>query len=168
LSEFAAPWGNYMVLDLVPTEVPQFVSFLPQTMIWGVLGVFLVFYVVKEVYCTWRIYQQNAYRREALSWLSNLPAYRNLREQPIYRQLPALLRRTALQAFERDQICALSNERWEHWLDQRCDKTSFAQQVPNQLQDLAYSPEPKIDAQQMQLLSRQISLWIQFHRRVDD
>jgi hypothetical protein len=168
MSEFAAPWGNYMVLDMVPTIAPQLVSFLPQTTAWKILAVVGFLYVARKSYHAWRVYQQNAYRREALSWLSNLPAYSDLKEQPVYRQLPTLLRKTALQAFGREVVSPLSNEHWERWLDQQCDLTSFAQDASNQLKMLAYAREPQLDAQQMQMLFRQISLWIQFHRSADD
>jgi len=168
LSEFAAPWGNYLVADLLPTAVPQLVSVLPQTLGWQVLAFIILFYVIVKSYRAWRVYQQNAYRREALAWLRNLPPYRNLQEQLIYRQLPTLLRKTALEGFDRSVVSPLSNEHWERWLDQQCDKTSFESQLSKQLQTLAYAPEPQIDTQQMQSLLNQTSLWIQFHRRLDD
>ena len=168
MSEFPAPWGNYLVEGLVPTTLPELVNVWPQTLGWKIVALILLLYAVKKSYTAWRTYQRNAYRREALAWLGNLPAYSNLQEQGIYRQLPALLRKTAQQAFGREEVSQLSNERWERWLDQQCEKTVFSQQCAKQLQVLAYAPEPQFDPQQIQTLLNQISLWIQFHRRPDD
>lgn len=168
MSEFPAPWGNYLIEELVPTMTPQLVSAWPQTLAWKLLAIIFVCYLLKKSYLAWRNYQRNAYRREGLAWLCQLPTYTSMQEQNIYRQLPALIRKTALQAFGRDEVSPLSNEHWERWLDQQCDKTSFADQHTQLLQTLAYASEPKIDPQKMQALLSHIRLWIQFHRRSDD
>lgn len=168
MSEFAATWGNYLVEELVPTMAPEVVSAWPQTLGWQIVSAIILFFILRKLYLAWRAYQRDAYRREALAWLDNLPEFTNLQEQNEYRQLPVLLRNTALQAFGRPVVSALSNEHWERWLDQQCDKTSFSNQCATQLQRLAYAPEPKFDSQQLELLLKQVRLWVQYHRRLDD
>ncbi len=168
MSKFPEPWGNYLLKELIETTAPKMTSFWPQTIGWQVIAVLLLLALIRKSYLAWQAYKRNAYRREALAWLNHLPVYISLNEQPIYRQLPALLRKTALQAFGRDQVSHLSNEHWEHWLDQQCDKTSFSEQYTSYLHPLAYAPQLQLEAQQMKNLLHEINLWIKFHRRLDD
>jgi hypothetical protein len=115
-----------------------------------------------------RLYQSNAYRREALKWLKELPDATNVQQQPVFRKLPTLLRKVALTGFGTNTVVPLSLKEWEVWLDQQCDKTSFSGSFSSYLQQLSYSPTPTLTPNQMALLTEQVSLWISFHRRLND
>ena len=168
MSQFPAPWGNYLVEDLAPIAEPEIVSAWPQTVGWQAIAVILVIYSIRKLYLIWRAYQRNAYRREALAWLQALPAYSDLQQQNIYRQLPALLRKTALYAFGREVVSPLSQQQWEQWLDQQCTGCDFSEQFSSQLHALAYAPAPDFSTTQMRALQNHIGLWIKQHRRLDD
>ena len=164
MSAFPAPWGNYLLQGLVETNTPQSVSLWPQTIGWQLIALVLFGYSIRKSYLAWRTYKRNAYRREALAWINRLPDYTSIGEQPIFRQLPSLLRKTALQGFERQEVSPLSAESWESWLDEKCDKTSFSRECANHLHVLAYTRQPQLEPLQMKVLLNQMTLWITFHK----
>ena len=168
LIPFDAPWGNYLLKDFIETQQPQMVSLFPQTVGWLIIGLILLIAIFNKIVLAIKLYQSNAYRREALKWLNELPDYINVSQQPIFRTLPTLLRKVALTGFGTDNVVSLSSKEWEVWLDQQCAKTSFSNQCASYLQQLSYSAETVLTSKQIALLTEQISLWINFHRRPND
>ncbi len=163
---FAKPWGNYLLDKIVETQAPETISWLPQTLGWKVLASVALLLLVRKIYTIYKNYQRNAYRREALAWLEQCQQTDNLE---LYKQLPTLLRRTALNAFKRTEISQLTGGQWERWLDQQCLQTSFVTSCPNALHQLAYMPinSNAFSCEQYQVLVTQITLWIKHHRRSD-
>lgn len=94
---FEKPWGNYLLEAIVETKAPDMISFWPQTIAWQLLFIFFIMLILKKVYQSWKNYQANAYRREALVWLAQC----SLSNEEDIRQLPALLRKTAILANNR-------------------------------------------------------------------
>ncbi|PKH87304.1 DUF4381 domain-containing protein [Colwellia sp. Bg11-28] len=94
---FEKPWGNYLLEAIVETKAPDMISFWPQTIAWQLLFILLIMLIIKKVYLSWKNYQANAYRREALVWLAQC----SLSNEEDIRQLPALLRKTAMLANNR-------------------------------------------------------------------
>jgi len=137
---FEKPWGNYLLETIVETTAPQNISFWPQTIAWQLIFVLLTIVTIKKIYQTWQHYQANAYRREALAWLAQC----SLTNEDDIRQLPALLRKTALLANEvnrhdenkpngtstvskrRQEITGLTGESWAAWLDMHCKHSQFS------------------------------------------
>lgn len=138
---FEKPWGNYLLEAIVETNAPQNISFWPQTIAWQIIFVLLTIVIIKKIYQTWQDYQANAYRREALAWLAQC----SLTNEEDVRQLPALLRKTALLANEvnrlddhlpksistvskrREEITELTGKSWATWLDRHCKGSQFSQ-----------------------------------------
>ena len=183
---FEKPWGNYLLEAIVETKAPDNISFWPQTIAWQLLLVLLIMIVIKKSYQSWRNYQANAYRREALAWLSQC----SLANEEDVRQLPALLRKTAILANKRllkenrvfpinsgQGINNLSGSSWTKWLDEHCSKSHFsAQEEPcspatysaeKLLAQLAYMPEIDLNNAAFKKgliqLIQQIELWITHH-----
>ena len=137
---FEKPWGNYLLEGIVETIAPQNISFWPQTIAWQLIFIVLTIVIIKKVYRTWQEYQANAYRREALAWLAQC----SLANEDDIRQLPALLRKTALLANEvnrhdknslegssnarkrRQDITGLTGKSWAAWLDSHCTRSDFS------------------------------------------
>lgn len=165
---FSESWGNYLLNELVETEAPSDISWWPETVGWKILFIGLIAFIAYKAYQSWQTYKRNAYRREALAWLKQLPTYDAILPASIYRQLPALLRKTALSAFDRTEISLLSKQPWERWLDQQCDKTHFVDNCPTLLHCLAYDPQSCISQAQMKTLLTEITLWIKYHRSQHD
>jgi hypothetical protein len=165
---FEAPWGNYMLKEFIETQQPEMVSLFPQTTGWLIIGLILLIALFNKIIFAIKLYQSNAYRREALKWLEELPDHTNVLQQPVFRKIPTLLRKVALTGFGASTVVPLSLTEWEVWLDQQCDKTSFSGNFSSYLQQLSYSPAPALNQKQMALLTEQVTLWIHFHRRPDD
>ena len=165
VTTFEKPWGNYILEKIVETQAPESISWLPQTLGWKILLLIILFSLSIKGYRIYKTYQSNAYRRDALQILRR---FKYSADQYDSRQLPVLLRKVALAGFNRAQVTQLNGTTWEIWLDQQCSKTNFNQLCPTLLHQLAYSRAISIDEDQHQLLSEQIALWIQFHRRLDD
>jgi len=137
---FEKPWGNYLLEGIVETIAPQNISFWPQTIAWQLIFIVLTIVIIKKIYRTWQEYQANAYRREALAWLGQC----SLANEDDIRQLPALLRKTALLANEvnrhdknslegssnarkrRQDITGLTGKSWAAWLDSHCTRSDFS------------------------------------------
>jgi len=168
MKPFSEPWGNYLLNGLVETEAPSNISWWPETVGWKILFVIFIVFIVRKAYLIWQEYKRNAYRREALLWLQQLPDYNAASIASIYRQLPALLRKTALSAFDRTEINLLSKQSWEAWLDQQSDKSHFVDNCPTLLHRLAYDPQCQINPEQMNRLLLEITLWVKYHRRQND
>jgi hypothetical protein len=165
---FEAPWGNYLLKEFIETQQPEMISFYPQTIGWLLIASILLIALFNKIILAIRLYQSNAYRREALKWLKELPDYTNVLQQPVFRKLPTLLRKVALTGFGANAVVPLSAKEWEVWLDQQCDKTSFSGSFSSYLQQLSYSPSPALTPNQIALLREQVALWISFHRRLND
>ena len=137
---FEKPWGNYLLEAIVETTAPQNISFWPQTIAWQLIFIVLAILIIKKTYQTWQDYQANAYRREALTWLAQC----SLTNEDDVRQLPALLRKTALLAIKvnchdenslngslfinkrRQEITGLTGHSWATWLDRQCKHSQFS------------------------------------------
>jgi len=188
---FDKPWGNYLLDKIVETTAPETVSFFPQTFAWKILSIVLIILIIKKTYKSWKTYQANAYRREALAWLAQC----SLTNEDHIRQLPALLRKTALLANEvshsentiaakkrHQQISQLSGASWAAWLDKQCQNSNFSKNkqstTPHHLSNegllaqLPYVPKLDIDnsdfSNALKQLCQQISVWIQYHQLNDD
>ncbi|WP_019027408.1 DUF4381 domain-containing protein [Colwellia piezophila] len=136
---FEKPWGNYLLEAIVETKAPETISFLPQTIAWQLIFTVLIIIILRKCHQKWQNYQANAYRREALFWLSQC----SLSKEEDIRQLPALLRKTAILASNRhikesdsvksktlalkvqQEVIELRGQAWAKWLDQNCSKCHF-------------------------------------------
>jgi hypothetical protein len=188
---FEKPWGNYLLEKIVETTAPESISFFPQTIAWKIIAIILITLIIKKAYQSWKTYQANAYRREALAWLAQC----SLTNEADIRQLPALLRKTALLANEhnqsknaitaskrRQEITKLSGESWTTWLDKQCRQSHFTQtKHPSITSDwtnerlltqLAYVPKLDLNNSEfsdaLNQLSQQIAAWIQHHQLSDE
>ncbi len=182
---FEKPWGNYLLDGIKETIAPQTISFWPQTLAWQIVLLLLILLAINKGYQLWQSYQDNAYRREALAWLAQC----SLTNEENVRQLPALLRKTALLASEinrknyslenseiaistRAKLTQLSGKDWAVWLDTHCTKTSFSHQIntlclDQLLAQLAYIPNIDLLDDKfnnaLALLYQQIEIWIKYH-----
>lgn len=158
---FDKPWGNYLLEKIVETKPPNDISWLPQTLGWQMVFSFSLIYLAYRIYLGIKAYQENKYRRDALKWLANFDSD----DESFYRQLPALIRKTAIAAFGRNQVVPLSGAPWEQWLDAHCEQTNFSKQCPLMLHQLAFAKQITFSLDEKQALKRQVSLWIKHHRR---
>ncbi|TPH15905.1 DUF4381 domain-containing protein [Litorilituus lipolyticus] len=162
--QFEQPWGNYLLDKLVETTAPEAISWLPQTLGWKIIFTALIFYTCYKAYLAYKKYKRNVYRRNALAWIKHYQTD----EEWFYRQLPSLLRKTAITAFDRAHVTSLMGNDWEKWLDAQCKQSEFSSRCSTQLHQLAFSPDFNLTPQEKIVLVQQISTWIKFHRRQHD
>ncbi|OEO27637.1 hypothetical protein AX279_00540 [Pseudomonas sp. J237] len=155
-----------LISQLIELPLPEPISYLPQT--WGWLALLALIGAVALIYAWRRVqrWRRNRYRREALQqWQQlNQQAQSSDPTQAVaaLRELPELLKRTALSMPGNPPVAELSGARWQAFLA----KTS-AQPLPEnfatQLALLSYAPAAKLeqlDAQQLLATSRH---WLETH-----
>ena len=103
----------------------------------GLALIFLSWFVYKSV----RDWKANRYRRSALTELEVLsegiqnPAGRS----SSLRKIPALLKRTALAAYPRNEVAMLTGEDWFRFLNSTARKQSFTENTFNTLNHISYT-----------------------------
>jgi hypothetical protein len=129
------------VAGLVDIPLPPPVSLWPQT--WEsrvTLAVLVAGLIVAAVWLArwWRL---NRYRRAALSELARIEeTLDNTAPADLAVSLAALVRRTALAAFPREQVASLSGSPWLSFLDRTCAGHAFSDGPGRALEIVAYQP----------------------------
>ncbi|WP_105103749.1 DUF4381 domain-containing protein [Microbulbifer pacificus] len=141
-----------LIEQLVPPPVPEAVSLWPQTPLAKSLLALLLVLVLFLAWRAWRHYRANAYRRAALKALAGAG------DNPA--QIAALLRRTALAVYPREQVAGLTGEDWLAFLNRQYRGNAFKGDVGETLLRGAYRNCPPHPA-----LTRAARDWIRHHRR---
>lgn len=111
--------------------LPSPVSLWPATPAWAVLGGLLLALLLWLAWLTWRAWHRRAYRREAL---------RALDAAQTPGEAAALLKRTALAAWPRAEVAALSGESWARFLRRTAPRAHLTEDAARNLSALAYVP----------------------------
>jgi hypothetical protein len=127
-------------------------SWMPQTMGWYVvfgLLLLLTLWAVWRAVARWR---RNRYRREALRQVEHADVH----------AIPALLKRTALAAWPREQVASLSGEPWIDFLETHGGSGIISQEAGQWLLSLDYSGAALTPAEE-QTVRQAASQWIRRH-----
>lgn len=138
------PMTETALRSLHDIAVPPPVSWLPQTWGWAALAVLLGIAVLAALLVWLRRYRRNAYRREALRLLDGIEADIRSpasREKGVH-ELSELLKRTALAAWPRSDVAALTGQAWL----QRMDSRGAYKALARLLDDLEYHDSAAIAA----------------------
>jgi hypothetical protein len=128
-------------------------SWMPQTLGWYV--VFGVFFLV-IAWTAWRMFERwrrNRYRREGTRELDRISAG----------AIPALLKRTALAAWPREQVASLSGEDWLRFLEAHGGNGGFSKDRGQTLLDLDYRGS-SVTPEEERALRQTAGNWIRRHR----
>ena len=147
---------------------------LPVTVGWWPLApgwYFLIgLFLIALAWLSYRSLQRwikNRYRRAALTELQLLADDTQSAEKrdSSLRQLPALLKRTALSAYPRNQVASLSGDDWYGFLNSQVRKPAFTGPTISLLDHLAYSTGDltSVDAQATAVLFDSIKHWLRYH-----
>jgi hypothetical protein len=138
---------------------PPPVSWWPPAPGWYLLAVLLLAALAYLGWRWWLSWQRNRYRRAALNEL------RSIGEQRL-RDLPALLKRTALACWPREQVAALSGVEWHRFLDQTAGKALFTGDAGQTLDQLAYAGRSQAEFSEAEIRSvvRAAEYWLRNHR----
>jgi len=96
---------------------PPPVSMAPATWTWAVLATLLLALAALAAVAWLRHRRRTAYRRAALAELDALAPALSRGDVPALAALAALIRRTALAAFPRDEVATLTGSGWIAFLD---------------------------------------------------
>jgi hypothetical protein len=132
---------------------PGPISWTPQTIGWYIVfgfgALFLLWFVVREV----RHWKLNRYRREALRELGSTPP----------EQLSALLKRTALAAWPREQVASLSGDKWIGFLVESSAIHSFQEYPGDRIEAIALAAA-SLSPEEESHLKDLAAQWIRRHR----
>lgn len=126
-----------------------------------VLAVWLVFHI----YTRWI---KNQYRREALSQLKQLESgFQNPANRDVsLRQIPSLLKRTAITAYPREQVASLTGKPWFAFLNATQKTPAFNSANSATLEKIAYSADSltTVDTASALALISASRYWLRQHR----
>lgn len=124
--------------DIVLAEA---VTWWPLAIGWYYLFGVLMVALAWLVYRTLRVWRSNAYRRAAVHQLQLLAKDIEDAEKRDagLRQVPVLLKRTALSVYPRSQLASLTGESWLDFLNSKVSSASFNNNTAALLDKLSYS-----------------------------
>jgi hypothetical protein len=162
-------FGNAMLNGLQEITLPEPPSYRPRTIGWAILlAIALVALLIwgLRFYQTWR---RNRYRRLALKRLTELGQAVQVPDSRIdaLKELPVLVKQTALAGYPRDQVAQLTGDRWLAFLDRTYQGQAFTQGMGRLLSSLAYQPTESwhsLSAHEVDGLIALIRDWILSHR----
>jgi hypothetical protein len=133
------PLTEAALRSLKDIAVPPPVSWFPQTWGWLALAILIALVLATWLVFALRRYRRNAYRREALALLAGIDTgvRSGVALQDAAYQLGELLKRTALAAWPRESVAALSGRAWIVFLSRRDDETD-RRALARLLDDLEY------------------------------
>ena len=163
LPELPDIFGNYALGDFNEVVSPPAIDWLPQTPGWYLVGALLLLWLSQRSWLRLKHWYRNRYRKEARRRLQYLAL-----STDFLSEVNHTLKLSALVGFCRQDVAALSGERWTAFLNAQCEQPPFS---PAQCQLLAsgvYRQQPVEPAEGEQL--RQACLdWVNQHRnRYDD
>lgn len=148
--------------------LPAAVDWWPLATGWYVLGAFLLVLLVWLGYHLLQRWFENRYRRAALQELQSLAnGMQNTEERDSsLRQIPALLKRTALSAYPREKVASLAGKDWHRFLNSTLSTPLFAENVASTLDTVAYSSGDlsHVDKQAAAELLSASRHWLTHHR----
>ncbi|MCF6225613.1 MAG: DUF4381 domain-containing protein [Xanthomonadales bacterium] len=126
-----------------------------------VLGIWLVFHL----HANWI---KNQYRREALLQLQQLEngIENTANRDTSLRQIPSLLKRTAVSAYPREQVASLTGKQWSDFLNTTLKKPAFNPAASAALEKIAYSGGSlnAINSESVLALINACRYWLQHHQ----
>jgi hypothetical protein len=128
-------------------------SWRPQTIGWYIVFAtlaLLLIWLTAHLFGRWRA---NRYRRVALSKLEHIETA----------QLSALLKRTALSAWPREEVAALSGASWLSFLDSTTREPLFASAPENRIEEIAISATALTNEDESALRNA-AGTWIRDHK----
>jgi hypothetical protein len=128
-------------------------SWRPQTIGWYIVFTIVALILLWVAVNLFRRWSENRYRREALSELQHMETS----------QLSALLKRTALSVWPREEVAALSGPAWLKFLDSSARKPLFDGAPVNRIEEFALSAA-KLSSEDESALREAAGAWIRQHK----
>jgi hypothetical protein len=113
-------------IQLLPIIEADPVKFTMDTIGWKVLFFMLILTVVFIAYNYYMNYKKNAYRRDAISIISEIALRNNNSMSALIAQIMFQLKRTALQSYDKKTVASLEGIKWLHFLDEKGKGNTFS------------------------------------------
>ena len=150
-------FGNYAIKGIQEVLPPEPVSWWPATPGWLVLAAVLLVLLARWGWRRWQRWQRDRYRREALERLAapvDDPA-------ATLQATCIILKATALAAFPRREVAALSGGDWLRWLESRGAR--FSDGSRTLLAEQQYRGQSRLDRAAVELLVAEARAWVRDH-----
>ena len=148
--------------------LPATVNWWPLAKGWYIVAALLLILLAWFGYRSLRRWFENRYRRAALEELQSLENGMQNRadRDSSLRQIPSLLKRTALSIYPREQVASLAGNDWHRFLNSKLSKPSFAESVAITLDTVSYSSGDlgRIDKQAATDLLNASRYWLKHHQ----
>jgi hypothetical protein len=160
--------ANPQLEGLIEITPPPPASYQPETVGWFVLLGLLVLSAAWFAYRRYRRHKANQYRRWALEKLEviNGMLEQNLGLENPLKEIPVLVKQTALHAYPRPEVASLSGEDWLRFLDTSYGGTEFSDGPGQLLAQSAYLPDERIKeykGEDIRQLLKLVRIWIKRH-----
>jgi hypothetical protein len=150
--------------------LPATVGWWPLAIGWYALIGFLLIALAWFSYRSLRRWINNGYRRAALREFQLLEdrVHRPEERDASLRQIPVLLKRTALSVYPRSQVASLTGKDWFHFLNSTVKNPSFTENTTNTLCVISYSTGElnKVDLKASTALINASRSWLKHHRAI--
>jgi len=154
-------FGNLGLPGWEELVVPDPVSLRPQTVGWWVLAALALAALAWWLAHAAGQYRRNRYRREAAAELDSI------RHEPAsarsLAKLPPLLKRTALCAYPRKEVAALSGPEWAQFLARSCPSAGFDAELGAALATVSYRGAESVSPDTAARLVEASHAWIRGH-----
>jgi hypothetical protein len=149
--------------------LPEAAGWWPLAAGWYFLLGFLLVVLAWFTYSSVKRWTENRYRRAALHELQLLSIDINDADKrdDALRQLPVLLKRTALSVYPRSQLASLTGREWHDFLNSKVSRPSFSRSTAGLLDKIAYSVGElnSIDPGSVDELMEACRHWLKHHHR---
>ena len=147
--------------------LPEAAAWWPLASGWYFLLGLLLIFLVWLIYTSIQHRIKNRYRRAALHQLQLLTQEINKTDKrdSVLRQIPILLKRTALTAYPRRQLASLTGKSWHAFLNSKVGTPSFTESSCNSLDCISYSVGDldTVDAEAANELLEASKHWLKHH-----
>jgi hypothetical protein len=148
--------------NLRDLALPQPVAWWPVQPGWWIIFAGLLALGVLGGFRGVQAYRADAYRRAALAELSEMRRRSPAGLAPV---LAALIKRTALAAFPRDQVAALTGDEWFKFLDRTGHRSAFCGGIGAALLRASVDPKRVLSEGEAKQALAAARHWIRRHRR---
>ena len=156
-------FGNYTLRGFVEVEGPDAISWVPTAPGWRVVLALLLLGLAWWGWQRGKYWWRNRYRRYAVEELRAILSAENTTATKLG-QISALLKATALQAYRRSDIAALSGASWIDWLNEGVPVPVFGEEHRALLTVEVYRAQPQLEPEQLLQLGSAVERWIGSHR----
>ncbi len=154
-------FGNYALKDFAEVVSPTAIDWLPQTPGWLLIAGVILYLGLKRAWRRLQFWYYNRYRGEALARLADIPLHGDQGDRVA--DINEVLKITALVAYPRTDVAALTGNDWTQFLNSQCDRPPFDETNCRLLAQGPYHPADCSTAKLAPLVSASAQ-WIQRHR----